>query len=295
MPCDPQNEVISDWSALACLVADTTQPQDVRDQALQRLLPVIERLARQVAAKFRGSLLDDLVAESKSLVWSKIQQFDPQRGRFEDWCRTVLNHWAIDRWRRISMCPVQPAAGGQEAHPALTAAASDDHEDASEQVMKLRTELREVLNRIAWPPSRAVDYFAVLLLQLRLAAVRCLSQEPLSHDPAWRADLAGLVEWLLPWAPDERSRCLKPDWPSLGELWVTISQRISDPTVKIEADLICRGAASLPPHTTRLTPDVWNQWVHRAKDQARKQVQDAAVWARCFHRLLPDHPRRPRS
>ncbi len=152
-------------------------------------------------------------------------------------------------------------------------------------------ELRAVLDRIAWPPSRAVHYFAVLLLQLRLAAARQLTREELSQDASWRADLSQLVQWLLPWHPGERQAGFKRGWPPLESVWRAISTALGDPAVKIEAELICRTITPLLPPAAQLTPDVWNQWVHRAKDQARNQVQDGAVWAGCFGRLLPDYQR----
>lgn len=152
-------------------------------------------------------------------------------------------------------------------------------------------ELRTVLDRIAWPPSRAVHYFAVLLLQLRLAAARQLTQGELSQDVSWRADLSQHVEWLLPWRPGEQQAGLKRDWPPLETVWKAISTAIGNPAVRIEAEVICRTIAPLLPPAAQLTPDVWNQWVHRAKAQARSQVLDDAVWARCFGRLLPDYQR----
>jgi DNA-directed RNA polymerase specialized sigma24 family protein len=243
MPRDAQHELPSDGTALACLAADIGQLQEVRERAWERLFPVIEGIARQVASRFRGSLHDELAAESAAIIWMRIQRFQPECGRFEDWCRTVLYHDAIDVWRSRKLSPVPPAAGGEGPNLALEAAA------------------------------------------------RQLTQGELSRDASWRAELSQHIQWLLPWHPGEQQAGLKRDWPPLQTVWKAISTAIGNPAVKIEAELICRTIAPLLPPGTQLTPDVWNQWVRRAKDQARTQVQDEPVWARCFSRLLPDYQR----
>ena len=291
MPLDAQHELPSDGTALACLAADIGQIQEVRERAWERLSPVIEGIACQVASRFRGGRYDELAAESAAIIWMRIQRFQPERGSFEDWCWTVLYHHAIDVWRSQKRCPVPPAAGGEGPNLALEAAASDDTRDASEEAMTRCRELRAVLDRIAWPRSRGVHYFAVLLLQLRLAAARQLTQGELSRDASWRAELSQHVQWLLPWQPGEQQAGLKRDWPPLETVWKAISSAIGNPAVKIEADLICRTIQPLLPPAAQLTPDVWNQWVRRAKDQARSQVHDESVWTRCFSRLLPDYQR----
>jgi DNA-directed RNA polymerase specialized sigma24 family protein len=291
MPLDLQCELPPDSSALACLVADARQPQDTRDRGLERLTPMIEAIARQVAGGFRSGSHHDLIAESGSIVWLRMHHFDPARGRFEDWCRVVLYHHACDVWRKANRGPVLPAAGGDEANAAMESVAMGDARDTSEEAMDRCRELRTVLDRIVWPPSRAVHYFAVLLLQLRLAAARHMTGEQLSRDASWRAELPQYVEWLLPWHPDEHQARLKPGWPPLEALWAAICWAIRDPAAKIEAEVICGSIAPLLPAAAQLTPDVWNHWVHRAKEQARTRVQDDAVWTRCFSRLLPDHPR----
>ncbi|TVS20132.1 MAG: hypothetical protein EA424_05495 [Planctomycetaceae bacterium] len=291
MPLDAQHELPSDRNAWACLAADSGQPQEVRDRAWEQLFPVIQRIGRQIASRFRGHPFDDLAAESAAIIWARIQQFQPERGDFENWCRTVLQHHAIDVWRKQERNPVQPAVGGQEKCLALHSATIDDAQEGSEAAEARCRQLRSVLNRIAWPRSRAVDYFAVLLLQLRLAAARHFTQDPLSQDRAWRSELSAHVEWLLPWSPDEQQARLKSDWPPLATLWQAVSMGLGNPAVKIDAQLICRTVEPLLPAATQLTPDLWNHWVHRAKERARHEVQNPAVWEQCFCRLLPDYQR----
>ncbi len=294
MPFEPPYELPADSSELARLVADSRQPCDTRERSLERLMPTIEALARPIASRYRGSSHDEFVAESASIVWTRIHQFDPARGRFEDWCRTVLGRYAIDVWRK-SQGPVKPAVGGEGGPEAFETVAIDASLEAAEEIMTRSRELRSVLDRVAWPPSGTVNYFAVLLLQLRWVAARQLTHESFSGDAAWRAELPQLISWLLPWHPREDEARLKPDWPPLERLWAALCPAIRDPAVTIDAAVICDWVAPLLPPTRQLTPDVWNQWVHRAKGHARTRVADEAVWARCFRRLLPDHPRGPAS
>jgi DNA-directed RNA polymerase specialized sigma24 family protein len=162
------------------VVADTRQPQAVREHSLQQLRPVIESIARRVSAGFRGNLHQDLIAESCAIVWLQIPRFDPARGRFEDWCRVVLYHHALDVWRKSRRGPVRPAVGGDAVQAMMEAVVNDDARAAGVEALARCREARRVLDRIAWPAPRAVDYFAVLLLQLRVAAARYLTPGPLS-------------------------------------------------------------------------------------------------------------------
>lgn len=286
MPRELRNNLPTDLSALASLVADSSQPQERRCHVLERLVPAIEVIARQVATGFRRCLRDDLLRESRTIIWSRVHQFHPSVGRFEDWCRTVLHHHAVDVWRKAKSGPVRPALGGDDADATLELAVAVA--DNSDEVMARCRELREVLDRISWAPSHGVHYFAVLLLQLRFVVAHHLTRSPLSEDTDWRGELPELVEWLLPWNSNEDRACLKQDWPPLAQLWSAARDVICDSSLRIEAPPLCDVVGRLLPTSSQLTPELWNQWVHRAKDQARHRLQDEIAWSRCFSRLLPD-------
>jgi len=288
MPRGPFSDLPTDASGLACLVADPSQPEERRRRALERLVPTIEAIARQVAKGFRRCLGDDLVAESRTIVWLRVHQFNPSVGRFEDWCRTVLHHCAVDLWRKAKCGVVRPAAGGDDSEAAMDLAVTVDVDEESEEAMERCRELRAVLERIAWGPSRGVHYFSVLLLQLRLVVARHLTQDQLSEDAVWRSELPQFVEWLLPWRADEQQACFRQGWPPLEQVWSALREVICEPASRIEAPVLCEVMGRLLPPSLQLTPDVWNHWVHRAKHEARHRLQDEAVWTRCFSRLLPD-------
>ena len=286
MPGAQSNERATGSARLAGLVADFSQPEAIRCRALESLVPTIEAIACQVATRFRGQLQDDLVEESRTVIWERIGQYNPTAGRFEDWCRTVLYHYAVDLCRKAKSGPVRQAVGGDEPSAALELAVTID--DNGDEVMERCRELRNALDRIAWAPSRGVSYFAVLLLHLRLVIARHLTQDQLSEDPAWRGELPDLIEWLLPWRSEEAQGRFKQDWPPLAHIWTEVREMIREPTLPIEAPRLCNVVERLLPVSSQLPPELWNQWVHRAKDQARDRLQDEMAWSRCFSRLLPD-------
>lgn len=286
MPRTICNELPTGLTELACLVADSSQPEEVRCHALESLVPTIEAIARQVTTGYRRSLRDDLIAESRTVIWLHVRQYNRSAGRFEDWCRTVLYNYAVDLWRKSKSGPVRPALGGDETQAALELAVAVD--DNSDEVMERCRELRQVLDKIRWAPTRGVHYFAVLLLQLRFVTARHLTHDQLSEDAAWRGELPELVEWLLPWDLNEDRACLRQDWPPLSQLWSAARDVICDTSLRLDAPVLCQVVGHLLPASSQLTPDVWNQWVHRAKYEARHRLQDEVVWTRCFSRLLPD-------
>lgn len=62
----------------------------------------VRGIARDVASQLipKTQLAEDLEAESFGLVWEKRRHFDPAKGTFQAWCRTVLKRKAIDLLRR---------------------------------------------------------------------------------------------------------------------------------------------------------------------------------------------------
>jgi DNA-directed RNA polymerase specialized sigma24 family protein len=91
-----------DGDGLALLVADVSRPEPERRRAFERLIPIIQWVARRLAVRFTGQRRDDVVADAPGDLWQVIGQF-PRGGGFEPWCYTVLrNRWfdAIGRERR---------------------------------------------------------------------------------------------------------------------------------------------------------------------------------------------------
>jgi hypothetical protein len=153
--------------------------------------------------------------------------------------------------------------------------------------------VRQILDQIAWAPSpaRRIDYYAVLLVQIRWAFFERLHGNLPSSDlvafgvKTW----SRLIESCLPWNAAEGGRRFKTGWPTLADMWAAMSGQIEQvESLAFEEFHSILGALS--PETASLTPDLWRHWVKRAKDAAREKI-DPSDWDRLFRRLLPDRPR----
>jgi len=277
-----------DAGELACLCLDLGQPEDRRDRALQKLLPPITRLARRVAAGFPRSFREEFVAQAESVVWERLRHFDPAKGRFEDWCRTVLYHHNVDELRRASAGVVLAAPGGDDPRAVQRVELNAGADADSDQLLDLLRELRRVLDRLSWQPARGVDYFAVLLLQLRLVVARILVAQTGGAEPEHAVPLRELVEWSLPWREEEAAACMKPGWPTLQASWDALCRILKGAHRRIETRMLCDAVCPQLPDARRLSPDVWNHWVNRAKRKARQRLRDPETWERLLGRLLPD-------
>ncbi len=288
MPSHRRSDLPGDSSELAKMIANASQPSDCADRAMEKLWPLIDSIARKTAASFPLRMRSDLSSEAGAIIWSRLGQFDPARGRFEDWCRTVLYHYNVDQFRKTQSSIVRPAFGGSGNTVADLCSGNDALDTDSEEQWKRCLQLRVTLDRLSWQPSRGVHYFAVLLLQLRLAMARCLTPQQKAEYVLWKQELPELIEMLLPWTLDESRTCLKPDWPLLSDLWAAVHKVICQPASRIDAPAFCQIVQRQLPDSTHLTADVWNHWVSRAKREARNRLQDEDVWHHCFGRLLPD-------
>ena len=274
-----------DSSELARIVVDRGQPAERRSRAMAGLLPRIQSIAQHVARRFSERLRQDLIDEAGSMVWARLEKFDPSKGRFEDWCRIVVYRAFLDEWRRGEAGVVRPAGGGELSERAGEGPAAAD--DEAECVGP--TELRRALDRIAWHPACAgnVHYYAVLLLQLRLVIGQRLGPvaAPPLDAPASRADL---VAWCLPWNAEEEKACIRSGWPTLRRIWYSLCPSFCDSPFRVDAPKLCETVSGLLSSPCSVSAELWNQWVRRAKTEAQRRLHDERCWQRLFSRLLPD-------
>jgi RNA polymerase sigma factor (sigma-70 family) len=122
MTSSPQGEWPTDADGLAGIASDATQPQAVRERALEELLPTIRRVARRVATRFAGPYAADLSDEAAGKVWPALKGFQ-SGASFEAWCYGVLRNYMVDRLRqeqreraaRARLPPVDRAPDLQQA------------------------------------------------------------------------------------------------------------------------------------------------------------------------------------
>jgi DNA-directed RNA polymerase specialized sigma24 family protein len=88
-----------DGDGLAQVAADMSRPEPERRRAFERLIPVIQWVARRLAVRFTGQQRDDVVSDAPGDVWEVIGQF-PGVAQFEPWCYTVLRNRWFDKIRK---------------------------------------------------------------------------------------------------------------------------------------------------------------------------------------------------
>ncbi|HZW32316.1 MAG TPA: hypothetical protein VFF52_16505 [Isosphaeraceae bacterium] len=293
---------VVDWSAnlsrLHELIASGGPDRIPGESDEARVHRFLERLCRslerQAPPRIRDRLQPDAIL---SLLLEKIPGFREGQGRFEAWCRVVVSHYAFDVCHRSRDALDRPGTVSLLPGEELVASAVDDRNPSAidSAVRDLGRELRMVrqtLDEISWDPSpaRQIDYYAVLLVQLRWAFFERLHGGLPSRDlvgleaETW----SGLIESCMPWDANQHARCFKPGWPSLADLWWVIAEAI-DQTGSLSFEQFSCGLRTLCPETASLTPDLWRHWVKRAKDAARERM-DPSDWDRLFRRLLPDRP-----
>jgi DNA-directed RNA polymerase specialized sigma24 family protein len=278
-----------DLGELVRLVQDCAWGRQVRDDAMRQLEPHIISLARRVCGLLPGKRREEFVTQSVGIVWQRLGAYDPARGRFQDWCHTVLHNQQVDQLRRASAGVVRAAPGGNDHLPMMhDIAAPVVVEEDDDQLLHLLRELRARLDALAWQPAQGVHHFAVLLLQLRLAVSRILAMPASGPRAIPPGMLAELAEWSLPWRDDEAAAWLRPGWPTLAASWQAFRRALQDAPGRIDTRFLCAVVSAVPPESPPLTPDLWNQWAHRAKQKARQRLRDDEAWNKLFGRLLPD-------
>jgi hypothetical protein len=137
-----------------------------------------------------------------------------------------------------------------------------------------------------------VDYFAVLLLHLRLAVAAKLSE----HIAERGQELPDAVSYLLaryvPWRGDEEDLRLKAEWPTLREVWSSLEEVLDRPPYRVSTAALCDVLTGLLGAGVAVTPDLWYQWLKRAKGMAKDRI-NPDDWDTFFAAWLPDRPPRP--
>src|SRR5262245_15383269 len=237
MSSDPTDQPPLSPEEAAQRAADPAIPVEQRNEALRALRPLVEQVARQVAASAMAPYLrQQLVDESFTHVGLRIGQF-PASGEhvLENWLRTVLRNLGRDRYRRSrTRDPLNLAHTGQGRAAGQEAAASDipapDRfpSEAPAALAAAFRQMRTVLDRAAWAPAGQVDYYAVFLLRLRLQ----LAIERRRHSGSPEAPPGEVASWVaghLPSRGDEEARRIRPELPTLGELWGRLIGHLDGP------------------------------------------------------------------
>ncbi len=167
---------------------------------------------------------------------------------------------------------------------------SGAHPDIWREAARLGSAMRQSLSRIPDPTSRERVHFpAVLGLALRTAkwtTTRRLCQQ---HELAWSSkQITRFVEAMSPWKTSWVSAPLRAGLPSAGTVWASVVATDEWPTNNHPAALCSLINTLTEDGAFNLTVATWYQWIKRAKNRARRGIDDQE-WARYFARWFPDH------
>ena len=273
-----------DPTALARIAVNGSESQDLRNAAWQKLIPIINRIAIDAARAYH---CQEIEQEAVGYIWQKLQEgkFEPEKGRFDAWASVVLHHLAADLRKQFSrrlLHSAQQIDSLIEEIPDGRATGTGAAGDAfAQQLDRLRREF-DRLSHLLPCETNGVAYFAVFLLQLRLAMARRASQAGFS-DPICHSDF---IAECLPWHREEAELRLRLGWPALSEVWEAICPLLDQPPHWITGIRLCDELINVFGESLRVAPDVWAQWVRRAKRAARQHLD--RTWAELFAPFFPD-------
>jgi hypothetical protein len=286
-------------SELAAFVTSASPGAD-QARAMEALRPTIERLAAEVARSLFGDIPQRLRDDAWGLLWEKLVAgtFDPGRGEFEGWCRTVLRSRASELIHPKKPDPVDLARSGAylRAIPSEIEELPDrDRGDvAAEQAYRLNESLKEVRDRLDqaagdWT-ARDVNFYPVFLLHLRQGLVNRLSRTWVAEPGDLPAgEMSSLAERCLPWHPLEALLTFRAGWPTLSAIWYELRPVADAPPYRLEGEAVCN-ALTRSRGGAVVTVDLWRKWTQRAREHARSLI-DSNAWERLFVPWLPP-PRR---
>jgi hypothetical protein len=267
---------------MAVAAADSATPAPSRNDLIVALRPLIEQAALVAARTIYDApqLRQDLLDQSLNHVVERLPTFDPKRGSFQTWARVVLHRLGCNL--RRSRARRKEFTQENQQIEALPHRNVSGAEEAIERLGACFIGLRAVLDARAWPPSRQIDYYAVLLLQLRLELAD-LYRATCGERP--QGEVAERVVVWLPWHTHEGIRCCRPGLPTLAAMWSALAPRLGERLGGLQEVVeIVNGMDDLA-GGMRLTYGTLTQWTFRARREAQERFGED--WhAAGFARLL---------
>jgi hypothetical protein len=230
---------------------------------LGHLIPLIEEMADRVCTCSAGfePIRQELRAMSVSHVWSKLPQFDASRPSFAGWVRRVLANLGRDLRKRTY---TQTRHLNEWYTQRQSHCAPEPVVEAADELAQGLQAMRAALVASDWPVPAGVDYYAVLLLDVRLALWRVACP----HHPA-HAEASQWAAQALPWTPIETRRRPRANLPELGELW----SRCTCGQVECPSQISQLLGQRLP----EFPANTFFQWCSRARRRGR-QLLGAEGW-----------------
>jgi DNA-directed RNA polymerase specialized sigma24 family protein len=275
LPADP--------SMLAQLIATPTSRQE-QVQAWETLWATSARaIAEQVKARFGRYVPQDFVDHAQGRLWEKLVKgkYDWRKGAFPAWWRRVLMNKANDLYNE--------AKGNLSISDSPEPESRPDFEEFSqaEALQGSLVRLREVLDELSSRPELVaqVNYYAVLLVELRRAMVQRLRERQLIPGLAKASStLANLrdsqaIAAMLPWRTSELELRFRPGFATIGAIWRELEPYIDRPPYDLRVDvarlhMVTAGG-------TALTRDAWYNWKRHLQTKLTGLV-DESTWTDLF-------------
>jgi DNA-directed RNA polymerase specialized sigma24 family protein len=282
-----------DFDALVRQALEGADSQD-RSQAVAALHQQLTNWARQLVRGGHDQLARDFIEQAPDVVIGERLSRYPRGGYFGPWAWDVLRNLWRD-WRRYQRAKGETSAsqvGDAEASPqaVLETAGGDDPaastqsaEMAAEALGRQLAEIRDALDRMGWSPSRAVDTYAALLLQMRFVFAAQISSSGLSAAEAGFNSLSDWIAGLLPWHELERARRPAAQLPTIGQIWPALAQAIEQQAEPPEVQLLVDKINELAGSQT-LGRNRWYQWQRRGRKLLRQA--EPATYDRLLKPLL---------
>jgi DNA-directed RNA polymerase specialized sigma24 family protein len=252
--------------------------RSAREAAWSQLLPELQALARLVAQRFPEPIRQSVAEEGPGWLYEKLSDglFDPDGGNFPAWATRVLMNLGLSQYRRRRR--ETPLAHSDEHLLAESGQKTRLSADAALEAIRERAQsLLGLLDRLDWPLSgrQQTDFFAVLLLVMRLNALQRARQALLGSkpDPNWTA-LPGFVAEMVPWHRHWGTRRPQANWPTLSALWSEVARGFSRPPHRCRAEHFCALVADLTDNRIQPGIDRWTKLGQRARNLGRQRMDE---------------------
>lgn len=268
MSNDPSHDPIAN---LVVKVRDQQTPPHEREHAWRELTRFITVRAGLVGRQFSPSVARTLEDDAVSFVYQRLPAFQSERGAFDSWVQVLLTNLGRDLRRKHRLDIADSRNDNTKPDDAEN---SDARADYSARI----AELRQALNRlgsVAEVAPNGNDYFAILLLELRLRMARRIAAS-VRAGMEMSASASSVIEtFALPWLPSESARRCRLAWETLETVWEAIRGALDRPPYWLGGHSMMELLAARFPNHQPVSEQQWGQWLHKTKTWLQKRATEA--------------------
>jgi len=262
-----------------------------------KFLAEVSRIARATLASRYGNDLEATVNEwlapdsIESLLAEKVTKYNPAEGGFRGWCVKVVRNNALDKVRHLNRDALGHTSTGifletKDARAGVT--------QGEEKLSEIVERVRGLCDLVAKQPKGKIDYFSVLLVQIRWVVAERIRKGLSEWELEGLGKPSEIVEFLLPWTEEESQRRFREGWPRIAEIWEAMAVVMTQTDRALSFTQFQELLEKRHPEAVDLRADVWHQWVRRAKKAAQSLI-GPGDWDQCLGHLLPDRAFENRS